>query len=416
MMKIETKAIHAGIKDDNCVVNPIAQTAGFVFESTEQAEARFNLKEAGDIYSRMGNPTVDAYESRVAALDSGVGALALSSGMTAATYCIMTLCRTGDNIIASPNLYGGVSTLLKNTIKRLGIDTRFVEHDDPENFRRAADDKTRMFLGEVLPNPKLNVFPIAEVAKIADDLHIPLVVDNTCATPILCRPFEHGAHIIFYSATKYLGGHGNSIGGVVVDSGKFDWLNTPNMDFPDDAYHGLNWARDFDCDGFITKMRAIALREMGGCMSPMNAFLFAHGLETLSLRMKQHCDNATKLATFLSTHPKVNTITYPGLATGFEKDRADKYLGGYYGGMIGIDVGGRDAGKKLVDSLELFLHVANIGDVRSMVIHPGSTTHSQLTSKELEAGGITEGYVRICLGVEHIDDLIDDFDRGLKLI
>jgi len=414
-MKIETKAIHSGIKDKNCVVTPIAQTAGFRFTSTAQAAARFNLEEAGDIYSRMGNPTVNAFESRINALDGGVGALALASGMTAAIYCVMTLCTVGDNIVASPNLYGGVTTLFKNTLKNIGVECRFVEHDDPENFRRAADEKTKAFFGEVLPNPKLNVFPIAEVAKIGDDLHIPLVLDNTCATPVLCRPIEHGAHIVFYSATKYLGGHGNSIGGVVVDSGKFDWCGIDNMDFNDSAYHGKNWAMDFGRAGFITKMRAIALREMGGCMAPMNAFLFSQGLETLPLRMREHCNNAMAVAEYLKQHPNVNSIRYPAFDGGLNKSRAEKYLGGYYGPMVGADIkGGRNSGQALVDNLKLFTYVANIGDVRSMIIHPASTTHSQLTEQELIDGGITEGYVRICVGIEHVDDLIDDLEQGLK--
>ena len=416
-MKFETNAIHAGLSENktDCVVNPIAQTAGFHFESTEQAANAFALKENVNIYSRMNNPTVNEFESRMAALDGGVGALALSSGMTAVLYTILNVCKAGDNFVTSPNLYGGVSMLFHN-LAELGIEARFVEHDDPQNFGVAADSRTKLFFGEVLPNPKLNVFPIEEVAKIGEGMGIPLAVDNTCATPYICKPFDFGAHITVYSTTKYLCGHGTSIGGCVVDSGKFDWDRErfDTMTAPNKSYNGMIWARDFGDAGFITKMRAVGLRDMGGCMAPMNAFLTAQGLETLALRMDRHCDNALAVAEYLYNHPKVKSVRYPGISDGMERERADKYLNGKFGGMVGVEVeGGMVGGKAFVDKLELFGHMANIGDVRSMVIHPASTTHVQVPLDERECGGITDGYVRVCVGIEHIDDLLLDLSQAL---
>ena len=343
-MKFETIAIHADDENkSSCVVQPIAQTAGFYFESADQAANAFALKEDVDIYSRINNPTVNALERRMTALDSGVGALALSSGMTAVFYTILNLCKAGDNFVTSPNLYGGVSMLFKN-LQDLGIEARFVDHSDPENFRNAADENTKLFYGEVLPNPKLNVFPIEEVSKIGEELGIPLAVDNTCSTPYLCKPLDFGAHIVVYSTTKYLCGHGTTIGGCVVDGGNFDWNNGrfDIMTTPNESYNGVVWSNDFGNAGFITKMRAVALRDMGGCMSPFNAFLTAQGIETLALRMDRHCDNAANIAYFLEHHPEVSLVRYPALFDGLEKDRADKYLGGKYGGMVGAEILGKD--------------------------------------------------------------------------
>lgn len=420
----ETLAIHAGMRSDphtGSVITPIYQTTAFEFESAEHANNLFTLKEAGNIYSRMGNPTVDQFEARMVALDGGAGAVALASGMTAVSYAILNICRAGDNFVTSRNLYGGVSNLFQNIFRDLGIDARFVDHDDPENFRKAADSKTRLFWGETLPNPKLNVFPIGEVAKIGDEMGIPLMIDNTCATPMLCRPFDHGAHIAVYSATKYLCGQGTSIGGIVIDSGKFDWKKNaarfPMLNQPDPSYHGLVWTDSFPQIPYILKLRTTMLRDFGGCASPFNAFLFTQGLETLPLRMERHCDNASKVAKYLMNHPKVSFVRYPGLSEGKEKAWADTYLGGKYGAMVGVDVkGGTKAGQGLVENLKMFYHVANIGDVRSMAIHPASTTHSQVPSDMRSKGGITDGYVRLCIGIEHIDDIIADLEQALKKI
>ncbi len=418
----ETLAIHAGRDSDKThgsVVNPLCQTAGYIFPSTESAAKRFALEEEGQIYSRVSNPTVDAFEHKMTALDGGAAAVATASGMTAITYAVMNICKAGDNIVSSPNLYGGVSNLFKNILKDYGIEVRFVEHDNPENFRQAADDKTRLFWGETIPNPKLNVFPIHEVGKIAKEMGIPLMIDNTCATAALCKPLELGADVVVYSATKYIGGHGNAIGGIVIDSGKFNWQSTrfPMLNEPDPSYHGISWTDQFKEKAFITKLRATMLRDMGGCMAPMNAFLFNQGVETLSLRMQRHCENAFKLAEFLSTHPKVQNVVYPGLAGGHTQKWAEELLSGYYGGMLGVDVkGGTVAGQKVVESLHIFRHIANIGDTRSMAIHPATTTHAQVPKKEREQGGITDGYLRVCVGIENIDDLIADFDQALNKI
>jgi O-acetylhomoserine (thiol)-lyase len=351
-MQLETLAIHAGQKADpstGSVVMPIYQTAGYQFDSATHANDLFLLQDPGsnhgNVYSRMGNPTVDNFEARMTAMDGGVGAVALASGMTAVSYAVLNVCRHGDNFVTSRNLYGGVSNLFQNIFRDFGIEARFVDHDDPENFRKVADDKTKLFWGETLPNPGLNVFPIGEVAKIGDELGIPLMIDNTCATPVLCRPFDHGAHVAMYSATKYLGGHGSSIGGIVIDSGRFDWAKHadrfPMLNEPDPSYHGIEWTKRFGNMAYIIKLRATMLRDLGGCMSPMNGFLFTQGLETLSLRMNKHCENASQVARYLANHPKVNFVRYPGLAEGNEKKWADAYLGGHYGPMVQMQLEAR---------------------------------------------------------------------------
>ena len=424
-MHFETKAIHSGQKCDpssGSAITPIHQNVSFQFESAEQASNRFSLDEFGQIYSRMGNPTVDHFEERMAALDGGVGAVALASGMTAVTYAVMNICKAGDNFVTSRNLYGGVSNLFMNIFKDYGIEARFVDHEDPENFRRAMDDKTKLFFGEVLPNPRLNVLPIADIAKVAKDVGVPLIVDNTCATPALCRPIEHGADIVVYSATKYIGGHANAMAGVVVDSGNFDWSQNPNrfpmVNQPDPSLHGIEWVKKFDKLAYLVKLRATMLRDFGGCLAPMNAYLMSQGLETLSLRMEKHCTNAQKVAEFLQNHPKVGHVIYPSLANDGTKELAEKQFGGdHYGALVGMDVkGGTVAGKKVVESLKMFYHVAHIGDVRSMAIHPASTTHSQIPSQERLKAGITDGYVRLCIGIEHPDDIIADLSQALDKI
>tara|TARA_R110000868_G_scaffold262401_2_gene521072 strand:+ start:49247 stop:50518 length:1272 start_codon:yes stop_codon:yes gene_type:complete len=423
-MHFETLAIHSGVKCDathRSAITPIHQNVSFQFDSAAQAADLFALDEFGQIYSRMGNPTVDQFEAKMTALDGGVGALGLASGMTAIAYAIMNICKAGDNFVTSRNLYGGVSNLFANIFKDYGIEARFVDHNDPENFRNAMDDKTKLFFGEVLPNPRLNIFPIADVAKVAKEVGVPLMVDNTCATPAICRPIELGADIVVYSATKYIGGHANAMAGMVVDSGNFDWSANPDrfpmMNQPDPSLHGIEWIKKFGKLAYIVKLRATMLRDFGGCLAPMNAFLMNQGLETLSLRMEKHCANAKKVAEYLQNHPKVQNVVYPSLATDGTKELAEKQFNGVYGPLVGMDVkGGTQAGKKIAESLKMFYHVAHIGDVRSMVIHPASTTHSQIPSEDRAKAGITDGYVRLCIGIENADDIIADLSQALDQI
>lgn len=423
-MKIETTAIHAGAKCDpshGSVVTPIHQTAGFCFPSAQDAANRFSLDDFGQSYSRMGNPTCDQFEAKMAALDGGIGALSLASGMTAVAYAVMNICRKGDNIVSSRNLYGGVFNLFANILPDYGIEVRFVDdHNDAESFRTLADENTRLFFGEVLPNPRLNIFPIDKVAKVAHEFGVPLMVDNTCATPAICKPFEHGADIAVYSATKYIGGHGNSIGGIVVDSGKFDWQKNPErfpmLNEPDASMHGVVWAKKYKELAYLVKLRTTMLRDFGGCLAPMNAFLFNQGLETLPLRMERHCENAAKVADFLKAHPKVIDVRYPRLTE--SKGDADRlFENGMYGPMVGVELkGGTAAGQAFVENSKLFYHVANIGDVRSMAIHPASTTHSQIPEEDRAKAGIPAGYVRLCIGIENIDDLLEDLKQTLDSI
>lgn len=423
-MKIETKAIHSGVKCDpthGSVVTPIHQTAGYCFDSAETASGRFSLSDAGQTYSRMGNPTCDQFEAKMVAMEGGVGAVSLASGMTAIAYAVMNICKAGDNFVTSRMLYGGVFNLFDNILRDYGIEARFVDdHNDAESFRKLADDKTRLFFGETLPNPSLDIFPIDSVAKIADELGIPLFIDNTCATPAICKPFEHGAHVVVHSATKYIGGHGNSIGGIVIDSGKFDWAKNaerhPMLNEPDSSMHGVVWTEKFKELSYIVKLRVTMLRDFGGCLAPMNAFLFSQGIETLPLRMERHCENAQKVADFLNGHEKVINVIYPSLGDG--KSKADRlFNNGVYGPMVGVEIkGGAAAGKAFVENSELFYHVANIGDVRSMAIHPASTTHSQIPPEDRLKAGIPEGYVRLCIGIENIDDLLTDLEQTLNKI
>ena len=419
----ETLALHAGWRADpatGSVAVPIHQTTSYQFQSTDHAANLFALKELGNIYTRIGNPTTDVLEQRIAALEGGVAALAVASGQSATTFSILNLARAGDNIVASTDLYGGSWNLLANTLRDLGIEVRFVDPADPEAFRRATDDRTRAYYAESLPNPKLVLFPIAEVAAIGREYGIPLIVDNTAA-PLLVRPFDHGAAVVVYSATKYIGGHGNSIGGVIVDGGNFDWEafpeRQPNLNTPDPSYHGAVWARDIKPLGpiaYIIRARVILLRDIGAALSPFNAFNLIQGLETLPLRIARHCENAAKVATFLTAHPKVSTVIHPSLAQGRARDLADTYLKGGQGGLVGFELkGGAEAGRRFIDGLQLFYHVANIGDSRSLAIHPASTTHSQLSAEEQAATGVTPGYVRLSIGIEHIDDILADLSAAL---
>jgi O-acetylhomoserine (thiol)-lyase len=420
----ETIALHAGWRADpttGSVAVPIHQTTSYQFQDTGHAARLFALAELGNIYTRIMNPTVDVLEKRVAALEGGVAALAVGSGQAATTFCVMNLCQAGDNIVSSTDLYGGTWNLFANTLKQFGIEVRFVDPADPEGFARATDSRTRAYYAETLPNPKLQVFPIKEVAAIGRRLGVPLIMDNTAA-PILCRPLEHGAAVVMHSTTKWIGGHGTSIGGIVVDGGNFDWQahgdRFPTLNAPDPSYHGAVWTEAVKPLGpvaYIIRMRTCLLRDIGAAMPPFNAFLFLQGLETLPLRMERHCANAAKVAEFLSTHPKVTKVIYPGLMTGEAKRRADAHLKGGYGSLMGFELaGGVEAGKRFIEALRMFYHVANIGDARSLAIHPATTTHSQLDPDEQAASGVTPGYVRLSIGIEHIDDILADLTQALE--
>mgnify|MGYP001356045974 CR=1 FL=1 len=422
----ETIALHAGWRKDeatNSVAVPIYQTTSYQFDSTDHAAKLFGLQEFGNIYTRIMNPTNDVLEKRVAALEGGVAGLALSSGQAAEFIAITNIAHSGDNIVSSTDLYGGTWNLLKNTLGTLGIECRFVDPSNPEAFRDATDEKTRCYFAETLPNPKLEVFPIAEVAEIGREIGVPLIMDNTAA-PILCRPLDHGAAIVVHSTTKFIGGHGTSIGGIIVDGGNFDWEahadRFPMLNQPDPSYHGAVWVEAVKPIGpiaYIIKARVTQLRDIGAAMSPANAFQFIQGMETLPLRMERHCSNAQKVAEFLLKHDKVINVIFPSVMKGEERSRADKYLNGGYGSLIGFEVAsGADGGKKFIESLEMFYHVANIGDARSLAIHPATTTHSQLTSEEQLATGVTDGYIRLSIGIEHIDDILDDLDQALEKI
>jgi O-acetylhomoserine (thiol)-lyase len=422
----ETIGLHVGWRKDettNSVAVPIHQTTSYQFDNTDHASNLFALSELGNIYSRIMNPTCAVLEERIAALEGGVGALAVASGQAASAYAIQNIAKAGDNIVASSHLYGGTYNQFKNSFADIGIEVRFVDPADPENFLKATDDNTRAYYGEVLPNPSFEVFPISEVAEIGKPLGIPLIVDNTAA-PIIAKPFDHGAAIIIHSTTKFIGGHGTSIGGIIVDSGNFDWEafpeRQPALNTPDPSYHGAVWTEAVKPLGpiaYILKARTTLLRDMGAAMSPFNAFMFIQGLETLALRIKQHSQNASKVADFLENHPKVEKVIYPSKATDLAKERADKYLSNGFGDLMGFELkDGLEAGKKFINSLELLYHVANIGDSRSLAIHPASTTHSQLTPEEQLSTGVTPGFVRLSIGIEHVDDIIADIDQALASI
>jgi len=419
----ETIVLHAGYRNDpatKSVAVPIYQTTSYQFDSSEHAANLFGLKELGNIYTRIMNPTNDVLEQRVAALEGGVAALALASGQAASLFTVQNVCQAGDNFVSSTDLYGGTWNLFLNTMRQMGIEVRFVDPSDPENFRRATDAKTRCYYAETLPNPKLEVFPIAQVAKIGRELGVPLIMDNTSA-PILCRPLDHGAAVVMHSTTKFIGGHGTSIGGIVVDGGNFDWEahaeRFPLLNQPDPSYHGAVWTQAVKPMGpiaYIIKMRVTLLRDLGAAASPFNAFLHIQGLETLPLRMRQHCANAMAVARFLQSHPKVTRVIYPGVMEGEPRRRADAHLKGGYGGLLGFELkGGLDSGQRFIDALKMFYHVANIGDARSLAIHPASTTHSQLTPEEQLQTGVTDGYVRLSLGIEHEDDILADLRQAL---
>jgi O-acetylhomoserine (thiol)-lyase len=423
-LKPETLALHAGWRADpttGSVAVPIFQTTSYQFASAEHAANLFALKELGNIYTRIMNPTNDVLEKRIAAMEGGVAALAVASGQAASAFAVQNLARVGDNIVSSTDLYGGTWNLFANTLKDQGIEVRFVDPVDPENFRRATDARTRAYYAETLPNPKLIAFPIAEVAAIGRPLGVPLIVDNTAA-PLLTRPFDHGAAVIVYSTTKYLGGHGTSIGGLIVDGGNFPWEDfaerQPALNTPDPSYHGAVWSEVVKPLGpiaYIIKARVTLLRDLGSAMSPFNAFLTLQGIETLALRIERHSANAQAVVDYLAKRPEVVKVIYPSLQSGKALERAKKYLKGGYSGLVGFELaGGKEAGRRFIDALQLFYHVANIGDARSLAIHPATTTHSQLSPADQLATGVTEGYVRLSVGLEHIDDILADLDHALS--
>jgi O-acetylhomoserine (thiol)-lyase len=420
----ETIVLHAGWRADpatGAVAVPIYQTTSYQFRDTEHAANLFALKELGNIYTRIMNPTTAVLEQRAAELEGGVAGLALSSGQAASAFALQNIARAGDNIVSSTDLYGGTWNLFANTLKDQGLEVRFVDPSDPQNFERATDAKTRAYYAETLPNPKLHVFPIKEVADIGRKLGVPLVVDNTAA-PVLCKPLAHGAAVVVYSTTKYVGGHGTSIGGLIVDGGNFDWETHaerfPLLNTPDPSYHGAVWTQAVKPLGpiaYIIKARVTLLRDIGSAMSPFNAFLFLQGLETLPLRIREHSRNTQAVVDWLRKQPGITRIIHPSLWTGEQKRRAETYLKGGFGGLVGFELaGGREAGRRFIDALQLFYHVANIGDARSLAIHPATTTHSQLSPDEQLATGVSDGYVRLAVGLEHIDDIIADLDQALK--
>lgn len=415
----DTLAMHAGQKPDPATGSravPIYQTTSFVFNDSDHAARLFALQEPGNIYTRLMNPTSDVFEQRVAALEGGVGALALASGQAAATFSILNIAGAGDEVVAASTLYGGTYNLFHHTLAKLGIKVNFVQ-PTADGFKAAITPKTKAFFAETIGNPLGNVIDIQAIAAIAHEAGVPLIVDNTFATPYLCRPFEWGADIVIHSATKFIGGHGTSIGGVLVDSGKFDWTTGkfPGLTDPDPSYHGLRYTEAFGPAAYILKARTQLLRDLGSSLSPFNSFLFLQGLETLSLRMERHSSSALKVAQFLESHPKVSWVAYPGLPSHASYDLTQKYLPNGAGAILSFGLKGTaDDGPKFINSLEIFSHLANVGDAKSLVIHPATTTHQQLTPDEQKAAGVTPDLVRLSIGLESVDDLIQDLDNALS--
>ena len=422
-MKLETICLHGGTAPDPVTLSravPIHRTSSFVFRDTEHAANLFGLKELGNIYTRLMNPTHDVLEKRVAELEGGAAALAVASGTSAVFYCVINLCAAGDEIVSANNLYGGTFTQFNDILPRFGIKTHFVDPKDPQNFAKAITPKTKLLFCETVSNPGLDVADIEAIAAIAHSHGLPLVVDSTFSTPYLERPLDFGADIVVHSLTKWMGGHGTAIGGIVVDSGKFNWQSEkfPLLTEPDPSYHGLRWAYDLGPLtplAFILRMRVIPLRNLGACISPDNAWMFLQGIETLPLRMERHCENALAVAKHLSSHPSVEWVRFPGLPGDPNEALNQKYLRGKGGSMVVFGInGGKAAGSKFIESLKLFSHLANVGDAKSLAIHPATTTHSQLTAEQQAAGGITPELVRLSVGIEHIDDILADLDQALK--
>ncbi len=419
--RLATKAIHGGQQPDPTTLSravPIYQTSSFVFNDSEHAANLFNLTEAGYVYTRIINPTTDVFEQRVAALEGGVGALGVSSGQSATAFAIINIASAGNEIVSSSSLYGGTYNLFSATLSKLGITVKFVNPDDPENFRKAITSKTKAIYAESVGNPKGDVLDIEAIANIAHENQIPLIVDNTVPSPYLLRPIEFGADIVVHSATKFIGGHGTTIGGVIVDSGKFDWKKSgkfPELTEPDPSYHGLVYTEAAGEAAYITKARVQLLRDLGSALSPFNSFLLLQGLETLHLRLQRHSENALKTAEFLDKHELVDWVSYPGLKSHPSYTKAQKYLPNGQGAILTFGVkGGKEAAKKLIDSVQLFSHLANIGDSKSLIIHPASTTHQQLTDDEQREAGVTPELIRLSIGTEAIEDILEDLDNALK--
>ena len=417
----ETLSLHAGQETADSATGaravPIYQTTSYVFDSPEHAANLFALKQFGNIYTRIMNPTQDAFERRIAALEGGVGALATASGQAAETLAILNIAGSGDEVVSSASLYGGTYNLFHYTLPKLGITVRFVDSRNPENFRAAINDRTRVVYAETVGNPRLDTLDISAVANIAHEYGVPLMVDNTLPTPYLIQPLKHGADIVVHSTTKFIGGHGTAIGGAIVDSGRFDWTNGrfPSFVEPDPSYHGLRYVEALGPLAYIIKVRVQLLRDIGAATTPFNSWLFLQGLETLPVRMERHSQNALRIAEFLEGHPAVGWVSYPGLKSHPQHEIAAKYHTHGYGAIIGFGIkGGLEAGKQLIRHIELFSHLANVGDAKSLIIHPASTTHSQLTPDEQYETGVTPDFVRLSVGLETLDDLIDDLDQALK--
>ncbi|MFC6041013.1 O-acetylhomoserine aminocarboxypropyltransferase/cysteine synthase family protein [Paenisporosarcina macmurdoensis] len=416
----ETLLLHGGQQPDPVTGSravPIYKTTSFVFRDTEHAQNLFALQEAGNIYSRIGNPTVDVFEQRIALLEGGTAAVALSSGMAAIAFSILNVAGTGDEIVAASNLYGGTYNLFANTLPRYGITVKFVDSTNPENFRDAITERTKAIFGEIIGNPSLHVLDVEAVSSIAHDNGIPLIIDNTFATPYGCNPIEFGADVVVHSATKWIGGHGTSIGGVVVDAGTFDWNSEkfPGFTEPDPSYHGLRYAIDVPQVAFAIKLRVQLLRDFGPCLSPENAFAFLQGLETLHLRVPKHNENAAAVAAYLESHPAVEWVNFNGFESHPSHQLANKYLKNGYGSIVNFGIkGGRDAGRKIIDSVQIWSHVANVGDAKSLIIHPASTTHQQLSGEELRKSGVTEELIRLSVGLESVEDLVADLEQAIE--
>lgn len=425
-MKIETIAVHGGYTPDpttKAVAVPIYQTVAYAFDDTQHGADLFDLKVAGNIYSRIMNPTNGVLEARVAALEGGIGALAVASGMAAIAYAIQTITEAGDNIVSASTLYGGTYNLFAHTFPQMGIEVRFADYRDPASFAKLIDGRTKAVYCESVGNPLGNITDLAALAKVAHDHGVPLIVDNTVPSPYLCRPFEHGADIVVHSLTKYLGGHGTTIGGAVVDSGKFPWADHKarfkRLNEPDVSYHGVVYTEALGPAAYIGRCRVVPLRNMGAALSPMNAFQILQGIETLALRMDRICENAVKVAQHLKHHPKVASINYAGLPDHADHALVQKQMGGRASGIISFTLKaseGREAGARFQDALKLFTRLVNIGDAKSLACHPASTTHRQLNPQELAKAGVSEGMVRLSVGIEHIDDLLEDLNQALDAV
>ena len=421
-MKFNTQAIHAGYTVEpttKSVAVPIYQTTSYAFDNTQHGADLFNLTVPGNIYTRIMNPTTDVLEQRLAALEGGVAALAVASGMAAITYAVQTLVQAGDNIIAASALYGGTYNLFAHTLPRQGIEVRFFDVKHPEQIAQLADEKTKLVFCESISNPAIKVADIPQIAQLAHQAGVPLIVDNTVPSPVLCRPLELGADIVIQALTKYLGGHGNSLGGAIIDGGKFDWKahadRFPMLTTPDVSYHGVNYSEHFGAAAFIARARVVPLRNTGAAISPMNVFLILQGIETVALRMQRHCENALAVAEFLQNHPQVAWVNYPGLANSPDKALINRDFSGKASGLLSFGIkGGREAGAKFIDALKVFVRLVNIGDTRSLACHSASTTHRQLSSEELKTAGVSEDMVRLSVGIEDIDDLIEDLAQALE--